>query len=214
MAAPPLVADDAQQAANLLRLVRAGAVVAVGTDAGNVGTLPGPAIFREGAAMARAGLSPREILRAASIGAGAALGRPDLGHLAPGAPADLLVLDADPLADSANLARLHLVVAAGRPFLPREIIADDPAAAAQRVLNALNAGDAAALVARCGPRVSFAGGGGPARDVTQADLAERARAACRGPALPLGMRDRNVEGETVRCAVRVARCARAVVVAR
>jgi imidazolonepropionase-like amidohydrolase len=204
MAAPPLVADDAQQAANLLRLVRAGAVIAVGTDAGNVGTLPGPAIFRELAAMARAGLSPRQILRAASIDAGAALGRPDLGHLAPGAPADLLVLDADPLVDSANLARLRLVIAAGRPFLPREIIADDPAAAAQRVLNALNAGDAAALVALCGSRVSFAGGGEPARDVPQADLAERARAALPwAPRFHWELRARHVEGTTARCEVRV-----------
>ncbi len=204
MAAPLTIADDAQQAANLLRLVHAGAVIALGTDAGNVGTLPGPAVFRELAAMARAGLTPRQILRAATVDGGAALGRPELGHLAPGAPADLLVLDADPLADSANLARLHLVVAAGRPFLPREIITDDPVAVAQRVLNALNAGDSAALMALCAPQMSVVAGGAPARDVAHAELAERLRSALPwAPRFHCELRARHVEGTTAHCEVRV-----------
>jgi len=39
-----------------------------------------------------------------------------LGAVARGAVADLVVLDADPLADIGNVARVHLVVANGRMY--------------------------------------------------------------------------------------------------
>jgi imidazolonepropionase-like amidohydrolase len=48
-----------------------------------------------------------EVLRAATVDAAALLDQPDLGRIEPGARADLLLLDADPLADIAVLSRPH-----------------------------------------------------------------------------------------------------------
>ena len=59
-----------------------------------------------------------DVLRAATVNAAALLGEDDLGVVAPGARADLLLLDADPLADLAVLARpdkhLRAVLQGGR----------------------------------------------------------------------------------------------------
>ena len=73
-------------------LVDAGAIVAVGTDC-NPGSSP---LFSMAMAMALAvrlnGLSPAEALIACTANAAAALGLPDVGRIAPGMCADLLVL--------------------------------------------------------------------------------------------------------------------------
>jgi imidazolonepropionase-like amidohydrolase len=105
----------AHAAANLRRAWDAGMVVVVGSDAGNIGTLHGPAIFREMARMVQAGLTPLEVLRAATVnGAEAMRARGQTGRIASGALADLVLLDADPLADVANLARVNRVISKGR----------------------------------------------------------------------------------------------------
>jgi imidazolonepropionase-like amidohydrolase len=98
---------------NLLRVHRAGIPVALGTDAGNPLTLHGPAVYAELEAMQAAGLSPMEVVVAATRNAARALGRPDLGTLAPGQAADLLVLAADPTADAAAFRRLTHVMRGG-----------------------------------------------------------------------------------------------------
>jgi len=62
------------------------------------------------------GLSPMQAIRAATGAAADCLERPDLGTLAPGKLADVVVVDGDPLGDIAVLgdpARIHLVVKAG-----------------------------------------------------------------------------------------------------
>jgi cytosine/adenosine deaminase-related metal-dependent hydrolase len=77
--------------------------------------------------MAEGGLGPRAALRAATAGGAAALGRSDIGRLAVGAAADLIVVDGDPLADPRVLirpSRMRLVVRNGVPIAGRDI---DPA---------------------------------------------------------------------------------------
>ncbi|HZP87503.1 MAG TPA: amidohydrolase family protein [Burkholderiales bacterium] len=101
--------------ANVRRVWDAGIAMVMGTDAGNIGTLHGPAVFREMARMVQAGLTPLEVLRAATIN-GARLMRRDAGAIAPGDVADLVVLDADPLQDIVNTSRTRWVVKAGRAF--------------------------------------------------------------------------------------------------
>ena len=108
---------------NLALARAAGVTIAAGSDAGNIGTLPGAGFHRELALMARAGLSPMEILVAATAGAARALGRDDIGTLAPGMLADMVVLDADPLADIANAARIHRVIKGGVAADPEAILA-------------------------------------------------------------------------------------------
>jgi len=52
---------------NLRTLNDAGVIIAAGTDAGNIGTLHGPSIFREFELMAEAGLTPMQILADATV---------------------------------------------------------------------------------------------------------------------------------------------------
>ncbi|MDO8349332.1 MAG: amidohydrolase family protein, partial [Planctomycetota bacterium] len=84
-------------AGNLVRLHAAGVPVVLGTDAGNPLTLHGPSVFVELEAMQQAGLPPTAVLVAATRDAARAMGRgDDLGLLAAGRIADLLVLTEDP----------------------------------------------------------------------------------------------------------------------
>jgi imidazolonepropionase-like amidohydrolase len=109
---------------NLRRAWDAGIRIAMGTDAGNIGTLHGPSVFREMELMAHAGLSPSEVLVAATVNGARMLGMEDeLGDVAAGKHADLVILDADPLADVRNLARIHRVVRDGRLLDPDELVA-------------------------------------------------------------------------------------------
>jgi imidazolonepropionase-like amidohydrolase len=113
---------SAHAQANLKRVWDEGIAVVVGSDAGNIGTLHGAAIFREMERMVQAGLTPLEVLRAATThGAKALATAPQTGVLAPGALADLVVLDANPLADIGNLSRIHTVLKGGRSFTPAEL---------------------------------------------------------------------------------------------
>jgi imidazolonepropionase-like amidohydrolase len=100
--------------ANLERLAEAGVKVAAGTDAGNIGTLHGPSLFRELRLMVEAGMSPSAVLVAATRNGGAVAGPKDLGTLEPGRLADFLLLRGDPLADLANLEDPVAIVKDGR----------------------------------------------------------------------------------------------------
>jgi hypothetical protein len=111
---------------NLRRLHDAGIRIAAGSDAGNIGTLHGPALHRELELMARSGVSAREVLLAATRGGARVMGRDDLGTLAPGARADLVVLDANPLEDIRSTRRIRLVVKGGVPWRPSTLLPDSP----------------------------------------------------------------------------------------
>jgi imidazolonepropionase-like amidohydrolase len=119
--APPV--EPAVALANLKRLWSEGVTVVMGTDAGNTGTLHGPSIFREMALMSKAGLTPLEVLRSATTNGARALRLADqVGTIAPGKLADLVILDADPLADVANLSQAYRVIKEGAVFAPRDLI--------------------------------------------------------------------------------------------
>jgi imidazolonepropionase-like amidohydrolase len=107
--------------ANLKRVHDAGIPVAMGTDAGNPLTLHGPSIYREMEAMVEAGMTPMQVLVAATRNGARAMGRADIGTLEPGKLADLVVLDADPLASIGNLRRVALVARGGELWTRREL---------------------------------------------------------------------------------------------
>jgi imidazolonepropionase-like amidohydrolase len=101
-------------AANLRRVFEAGIPIAMGTDAGNPLTFHGPSVYVEMEAMQAAGLTPMQVLVASTQGGARAMGRErDLGTLEAGKSADLLVVDADPTANIANLRRLRWVMRGG-----------------------------------------------------------------------------------------------------
>jgi len=108
---------------NVRRVAAAGIRVVMGTDAGNIGTLHGPSVFREMELMTRAGLTPLQVLRAATTDGAAAMNMQDrIAALVPGALADLVILDADPLAGIENLSSVHRVVKDGEVFDPDELM--------------------------------------------------------------------------------------------
>ena len=113
---------DPVAAGNLRRVQAHGIRVAAGSDAGNIGTLHGPALHGELELMVEAGLTPMQALTAATQGGARVMGRSaDLGTLTVGKLADFVVLDADPLADIRNTQRIHRVVKGGQMFDPAEI---------------------------------------------------------------------------------------------
>jgi imidazolonepropionase-like amidohydrolase len=99
---------------NLQLLESAGVRIVAGTDAGNIGTLHGPALHREFELMAEAGMRPTEILIAATKNAAAVMGKEaELGTLERGKLADLLLLDADPTRDIHNARKIYKVMKNG-----------------------------------------------------------------------------------------------------
>lgn len=101
-------------AANLKKVLDAGIPIAMGTDAGNPLTLHGPSIYPEMEAMQAAGLTPMQVLVAATRGGALAMGRDkEIGTVEKGKLADLLIVGADPTADVANLRKIRFVVRGG-----------------------------------------------------------------------------------------------------
>jgi imidazolonepropionase-like amidohydrolase len=95
---------------------RAGVALLAGTDIGAPLLVPGFSLHDELALLVRdAGMTPLQALQAATIAPARAMGLADsLGTVEAGKVADLVLLDADPLADVRNTRRIHAVVANGR----------------------------------------------------------------------------------------------------
>ena len=102
----------------------AGVRILTGTDTFGPGALlPGASLHNELVLLQRAGLSPLEVLRAATETAASALRREkDRGALEAGKVADIVVLDADPLADARNLRSIRMIVKDGREYTPPSLI--------------------------------------------------------------------------------------------
>jgi imidazolonepropionase-like amidohydrolase len=122
LAEKPAVSAPTVAMQNLKRLSDAGIPIVMGTDAGNIGTLHGPSVFREMRLMQDAGLTPLAVLRSATTNGARAMGRKDLGAIAPGKLADLVLLDADPLADVGNLSHAVDVIKDGVAYEPAALV--------------------------------------------------------------------------------------------
>ena len=90
----------------LAELSRQHAGLLAGTDAGIDVVSPGASIHDELREFVAAGLTPFQALQAATVHAGQFLGVPQLGTIAAGAPAELLLLDANPLTSIDNTMRI------------------------------------------------------------------------------------------------------------
>ena len=107
------------QARNLVRLAEAGIPVAFGTD----GSAPW-AVHQELEDMVRTGMSPGDVLVAATSTSARFLRFDDLGTVAVGNTASFVVLDADPLADITNTRQISAVYLNGER-LPRAEMATE-----------------------------------------------------------------------------------------
>ncbi|RST30262.1 amidohydrolase [Sphingomonas ginkgonis] len=98
-------------AADAAALQRSGGLVGIGSH----GEAPGIGFHYEMEAHAAGGMTPAEVLHAATIGSAETIGRAtDLGSIEPGKLADLVVLDADPRLDLRNARRIRAVMRDGR----------------------------------------------------------------------------------------------------
>jgi imidazolonepropionase-like amidohydrolase len=97
------------------RMEQRGVRILAGTDTPFPYCVPGFALHQELALLVEAGLSPAAALRAATSNPAEFMHvSRDYGSIDPGKVADLVVLDADPLAAIANTRRIHAVVRRGR----------------------------------------------------------------------------------------------------
>lgn len=100
----------------------AGAPIALGSDAPQFFNVPGFSIHYEMAMMAGAGLTPYEVLVTGTRNPAAYFGTPDaFGTVEAGRRADLILLEANPLEDVANVQRRAGVMLRGR-WLPEPLI--------------------------------------------------------------------------------------------
>lgn len=113
---------------------RAGLLLSAGTDGDTPREAAYPALFEElELLVARAGMTPLEAIRAATqIGAMTMGQGRQMGVIAPGYLANLVVLERDPVADIANMRSVRFTIRRGRRFeradyrpISREEIPDD-----------------------------------------------------------------------------------------
>jgi imidazolonepropionase-like amidohydrolase len=113
------------------RMKEEGVGLLAGTDISTPWMVPGAALHEELRSLVEAGLTPVEALRTATWNAARYFDRTDqLGTVAPGRIADLVLVDGDPLLDIRNARRIRAVVARGR-YLDRTAL-DGLLAAAER----------------------------------------------------------------------------------
>jgi imidazolonepropionase-like amidohydrolase len=99
---------------SVAKLSAAGARIILGSDTGLEDHPFGFAEQKELQMMAEAGMTPGEVIVAATSRSAAFLGLADRGVIAPDKRADLLVLDANPLDDIRNTRRIAALYIAGR----------------------------------------------------------------------------------------------------
>jgi imidazolonepropionase-like amidohydrolase len=99
---------------------RAGVRILAGTDVLNPFCFPGFSLHDELELLVKAGLSPMAALQTATINPAIFLGKEkDMGTIEKGKVADLVLLDANPLADISNTKKINAVVVGGKLF-PRD----------------------------------------------------------------------------------------------
>jgi imidazolonepropionase-like amidohydrolase len=98
---------------NLKRLVDAGARIGFGSDTGVLTRFEGFGEHWEMELMVQAGMTPSQVITAATRSSAEFLNQKDLGTLESGRWADLMVLNADPLANIRNTRQIDAVYIAG-----------------------------------------------------------------------------------------------------
>lgn len=104
------------------RVHELGGRLAVGSDTpAGAYNLPGGGVHKELELLVEAGLTPLEALNAATGRAAEVLGREDIGVIAAGRTADLVVVEGDPAKDIRDTRKVRLVVHDGRTLEPEAL---------------------------------------------------------------------------------------------
>ena len=108
----PALAESHEKLATLvLEMQRAGVIILAGSDGGK----PGESLHQELELLVAAGLTPAQALRSATLEPAKYLNAAgSIGTVEEGKAADLVILDADPLADIRNTRKIAGVVLAGK----------------------------------------------------------------------------------------------------
>jgi imidazolonepropionase-like amidohydrolase len=101
----------------------AGCKLGTGTDLVVPWLPPGVSLWREMEIFAEAGLSPMDVLEAATWNGIFSVGETDMrGTIEPGKLADFVVLDGDPLSDIRNVRHVYRVVKNGVVYNPAQLL--------------------------------------------------------------------------------------------
>jgi imidazolonepropionase-like amidohydrolase len=113
-----------KSAANMIKLVgilyKAGIPIEAGTDG-----LAGFTLHRELELDVRSGIPPAEVLKLATLGAARIMKKDgELGSIAPGKLADLVLIDGNPAANISDVRKTALVMKDGVLYKPAELYAE------------------------------------------------------------------------------------------
>ena len=101
------------QVRSLTKLKNAGVTIALGDDTGIENSFPGYAALLQLERMAESGMTPQQVLVAATRTSADVLRIADMGSIAPGKSASFVVLDANPLDNLANVRKISKVYLRG-----------------------------------------------------------------------------------------------------
>lgn len=105
--------------------VAAGGTVATGTDYAGTGFgVPGAGVLKELTLLVRAGLTPADAIKAATLNSAKMVGAaPSLGQIKSGYQADLIGVEGDPLQQIDDLGRIRLIVRGGEVLDRQQLLA-------------------------------------------------------------------------------------------
>jgi imidazolonepropionase-like amidohydrolase len=132
--------DDSVRQVNVKKLLDGSVTLAVGTDAGNIGTQHVSSYWDELKAMQQSGLNLWQLLQAATVNGAKAVGKEaEFGAVKKGQRADLLLLNKNPLDSLANWQDINLVINKGVALQPDSIVQSTPETLVAQQLAAYNA---------------------------------------------------------------------------
>ncbi len=135
--------------ANLKLISDAAIAVVAASGAGKMGIAHGVALLTELQAMKAAGLTNMQVLQGATINAAKMLGKEnEIGSIAIGQKADLIILDKNPIKDLSAFADIQLVIKDGHLIKTKYLLKDTPEILAQKQLNAYNSQNIEAFLAQ------------------------------------------------------------------
>lgn len=144
--------SDSIMLRNLKRVAQHGITIATGTDAGNPGVAHGASYMREILLMQEAGLTPHQVLRASTLDAARAF-QVDSQHgsIEKGKFADFVLLEENPLKSLRAIEEISMTFLNGRGYRPEDLLPKNVDELAKAEVNAYNARNIDAFVARYAP---------------------------------------------------------------